>query len=565
MPGTELFFAFLGSVALLLWGVRMVRTGMTRAFGPALRRILATRVTGRGSAFVAGLGLTGLLQSATATALLLASFASRSLIALPIALAVMLGADVGTTIAAQVFSFDIKWLWSVLVGAGVLAFMVSEADKTRAIARVAIGIGLMLLSLAHLGTAGGALRDSPTFRSLLTGLAGEPVLGFIVATAVTWLMHSSLSVVLLVMSLAAAQALPVPLALAMVLGANMGGALAPFLSLSGSPPAGRRVPLGNLVMRLAVALPVLFLLAPLATLLAQIEAHPGRLVINFHTAFNLLVALIFLPLVGLVAKLCEQILPDVAEAVDTSKPRHLDESILDTPSEALACAMRETLHMGDRVADMMRQALVVFEKSDARLVKDVEKSDNVVDELHEAIKLYLIKASKAEMSDEESQRYVEILTFTTNLEHVGDIIDKNLMELAAKKIKNHYAFSSEGLGDIRRIHARVMDNMRLAFNVFATRDVVLARRLLAEKAIMRGVELEAADSHFGRLRQGVTQSIETSSIHLDVIRDLKRINGHLTSVAYPILEVAGELRESRLRERAADAAPAVSARTALSS
>jgi phosphate:Na+ symporter len=251
--------------------------------------------------------------------------------------------------------------------------------------------------------------------------------------------------------------------------------------------------------------------------------------------------------------------------VDLSKPRHLDESILDTPSESLACAMRETLHMGDRVADMMRQALVVFEKSDPRLVKDVEKSDNVIDELHEAIKLYLIKASKAEMSDEESQRYVEILTFTTNLEHVGDIIDKNLMELAAKKIKNHYAFSSEGLDDIRRIHSRVMDNMRLAFNVFATRDVALARRLLAEKAIMRSVELEAADSHFGRLRQGVTQSIETSSIHLDVIRDLKRINGHLTSVAYPILEVAGELRESRLRERAADAAPAVSARTALGS
>ena len=558
MPGTELFFAFLGSVALLLWGVRMVRTGMTRAFGATLRRILATRVTGRGSAFVAGLGLTGLLQSATATALLLASFASRSLIALPIALAVMLGADVGTTIAAQVFSFDIKWLWSVLVGTGVLAFMVSEADKTRAIARVTIGIGLMLLSLSHLGTAGGALRDSLAFRSLLAGLAGEPVLGFIVATAVTWLMHSSLSVVLLVMSLAAAQALPVPLALAMVLGANMGGALAPFLSLSGSPPAGRRVPLGNLVMRLTVALPMLFLLTPLAALLAQIEADPGRLVINFHTAFNLLVALLFLPLVGLVAKLSEQILPDVPEAVDTSKPRHLDESILDTPSEALACAMRETLHMGDRVADMMRQALIVFEKSDPRLVKDVEKSDNVVDELHEAIKLYLIKASKAEMSDEESQRYVEILTFTTNLEHVGDIIDKNLMELAAKKIKNHYAFSSEGLHDIRRIHGRVMDNMRLAFNVFATRDVVLARRLLAEKAIMRSVELEAADSHFGRLRQGVTQSIETSSIHLDVIRDLKRINAHLTSVAYPILEVAGELRDSRLRERAAmDETPSI--------
>ncbi len=552
MPGTELFFAFLGSVALLLWGVRMVRTGMTRAFGAALRRIIATRVTGRLSAFGAGVGLTGLLQSSTATALLLASFAGRGLIALPIALAVMLGADVGSTIAAQVLSFDIKWLWSVLVGAGVIMFLVNEGDKPRAIARVLIGLGLMLLSLAHLAGAAATLRESATFRSLLTGLAGEPLLGFIVATAVTWLVHSSLSVVLLVMALAAAHALPVPLALALVLGANVGGALAPFLSLSGSPPAARRVPLGNLAMRAAIALPMLFVVAPIASLLAAIEADPGRLTINFHTGFNLTVALIFLPLVGTVAALATRVWPDQPQPIDSSKPRHLDASVLDTPSEALACAMRETLHMGDRVADMLRQALVVFEKSDAKLVKEVEKADNAVDELHEAIKLYLVKVSKSEMSDEESHRYVEILTFTTNLEHVGDIVDKNLMELAAKKIKNQYAFSPEGLNDIRRIHAQVMDNLRLAFNVFATRDVALARRLLAEKASMRSAELEAADHHFGRLREGRPESIETSSIHLDVIRDLKRINGHLTSVAYPILEVAGELRDSRLRERAAE-------------
>jgi phosphate:Na+ symporter len=552
MSGTELFASLLGSVALLLWGVRMVRTGMTRAFGTALRRILANHARTRPTAFFAGLGLTGLLQSSTATALLLASFAGRGLIALPIALAVMLGADVGSTIAAQVFSFDIKWLWTLLVALGLILFMASDADRWHGIGRILIGLGLMLLALMHIGIAAEPLRESATFRSLLTGLAGEPVLGFLVATAITWLVHSSLSIVLLVMSLADAQVLPIPLALALVLGANIGGALAPMLSLSGAPPAARRVPLGNLAMRAAIAVPLLFLVAPAADLLAQIEGEPGRLVINFHTAFNVVVAAVFLGLVSLVANVVERLLPDPPEVTDAGKPKHLDPSVLDAPSEALACALRETLHMGDRVAEMMRQALVVFEKSDPKLVKEVEKADNVVDELHEAIKLYLVKASKAEMSDEESRRYVEILTFTTNLEHVGDIIDKNLMELATKKIKNRYTFSPEGLEEIRRFHGRVMDNMRLAFNVFATRDVALARRLLGEKASTRAAELEAADSHFARLRAGRPESIETSSIHLDVIRDLKRINGHLTSVAYPILEVTGELHDSRLRERAAD-------------
>jgi phosphate:Na+ symporter len=549
MPGTELFFAFIGSVALLLWGVRMVRTGLTRTFGTALRRIITTRVTTRTSGFIAGVGITGLLQSSIATALLLASFAGRGLIPAGIALAVMLGADIGSTIAAQIFSFNIKWLWSAAVAGGVFLFMANESDKVRGIARCTIGIGLMLLALGHLGAAAETLRDSAAFRSMLSGLAGEPLLGFLVATAVTWLFHSSLSVVLLVMSLAGAGAIPVPLALALILGANVGGALAPYFTLSGAPPAARRIPLGNLIMRAAVALPLLFLLVPVGEALATLESHPARLAINFHTLFNVAVALLFLPFVGQVAEVTKKVVGDRPEVADLNKPRHLDESVVETPSEALACAMRETLHMGDLVADMLRQALVVFEKSDPRLVKEVEKSDNAVDDLHEAIKLYLVKVSKSEMSDEESRRYVEILTFTTNLEHIGDIIDKNLMELAAKKIKNKYAFSHEGLADIRRFHARVMDNARLAFNVFATRDVTLARRLLAEKATTRAAEMEAADSHFGRLREGRPESIETSSIHLDVVRDLKRINSHLTAVAYPILEPLGELRESRLRER----------------
>ena len=517
MSGTELFATFLGSVALLLWGVRMVRTGMMRAFGAALRRIISTRTRTRMSAFLAGVGVTGILQSSTATALLLASFAGRGLIALPLALAVMLGADVGSSIAAQIFSFDIKWLWTLLVAFGVFTFLSSEADKARGVARISIGLGCMLLALSHLAGAAAPLKESETMRSMLTGLAGEPILGFLVAAAITWLVHSSLSIVLLVMSLAAAHVLPPPLALALVLGANVGGAIAPLLSLSGSPPAARRVPFGNLIMRASLAIPLLFAVVPLAGWLAHVDADPGRITINFHTAFNLAVAGIFLPLVYFVASIAERAIPDRPETADLGQPRHLDPNVFDTPSEALACAMRETLHMGDRVSDMLKQALVVIETSDPKLMRDVEKQDDAVDRLHEAIKLYLIKVSKAEMSEEESQRYLEILTFTTNLEHVGDIIDKNLMELAAKKIKNRYAFSPEGLADIRSFHARIMDNMRLSYNVFATRDVALARRLLAEKPAMRAAELSAVRQPFRatarrtpRVRSRQARSISTS-------------------------------------------------------
>jgi phosphate:Na+ symporter len=552
VSGTQIFISLVGSVALLLWGVRMVRTGMMRNFGPALRRLLGDHGHSRIGAMVAGLVTTTILQSSTATALLLASFASRGLIELPVALAAMLGADIGTSVAAQIFSLDVKWFWTVLVGAGVLIFMSSGNDKTRGLGRIVLGLGMMLLALAHVQIAAEPLRESTTFRSLLSGLAGEPMLGFLVTILITWFAHSSLSIVLLIMSIASTGALPAPLTLALVLGANVGGAIAPLVALSGSPVGARRVALGNLGMRTALAIPALFIVAPAADLFSMISPDPGRLVVNFHIGFNIAVALIFLPLTRLVAKLTERVLPDPAKPADVSKPRHLDVNVIDTPSEALACAMRETLNLGGHVENMLREALVVFEKSDPRLLKDVERSDNVVDSLHEEIKLYLVKVSTGELTEEESRRYVEILTFNTNLEHIGDIIDKNLMELAAKMIKNRYTFSEEGMSDLRKLHGRVMDNMRLAFNVFATRDVALARRLLAEKAAMRNAEVEAADSHYARLREARRESIETSAIHLDVIRDLKRISGHLTAVAYPILETVGELAESRLRVSESD-------------
>jgi phosphate:Na+ symporter len=550
MHGVETVLNVLGSVALLLWGVRMVRTGLTRAFGAALRRAIAACSRNRVTAFLGGIAVTGLLQSSTATSLLVSSFAGRGLIPLSIAFAIMLGADVGTTIAAQVLSFDLGWVSPLLIGAGVIAFLSSEQDKARHLGRVAIGLGLMLLSLKLLALATQPLRSAPAFMAMLQGLQDEYVIAVVVGTLATWFAHSSLSVVLLVMSFAGSGLIEPKLALALVIGANIGGALAPYMAQAGADVAARRVPLANLITRAIVGVALLPFLGQAVDWLTLVDASTTRLPVNFHTAFNVLAALVFLPLVDVVAWACRRLLPDKPVPDDPGKPRHLDPNVLDSPAEALGCALRETLNLGDRVSDMMRQTIDVLERSDSKAVKAIEAADNAVDQLYEAIKLYLVQISRNELGEEDGRRYVEILTFTTNLEHIGDIIDKNLMELAAKKIRNRYAFSAEGMAELRAFHARVLENLRLALNVFTTRDITLARRLVGEKASLREAESRAADSHFARLREGRTESIETSSIHMDVIRDLKRINGHLASVAYPILEAAGELADTRLKTAA---------------
>lgn len=549
MEGSGLLVTLLGGVALLIWSVRMVRTGMTRALGASLRSLIGSACSNRGKAFAVGIGVTGLLQSATATALLLVSFASRKLVTLPLALAIMLGADVGTALVAQIYAIDFRWIWAILVFVGVILFNASDRDEIRGGGRILIGFGLMLLGLTVIGQVSAQLRDSPTLQLVMSSLGHErvPLLALIVAAAMTWLAHSSLAMVLFIMSLASGGVIDGRLAVVLILGANLGGAIVPFTALSNSAVAARRVVLGNLLLKAVCVVTLLPFAGLLADGMARISSDPAQLTVNFHLAFNIFLALVAMPLLGPVAQLVTRILPEpTPSASDARAPRHLDESALETPSEALACAMRETLSMGDIVLDMLQRSLKAIEGNDMKAVREIEKADNDVDMLHEAIKLYLIRASKADMGLDDSRRYVEILTFTTNLEHIGDIIDKNLMELAAKKIKKRYAFSREGLAELRTFHGHVVDHMRLALNVFATRDVALARRLLREKTTVRTAEFEATDRHFSRLKAGLAQSIETSSIHLDIVRDLKRINSHLTAVAYPILETVGELAQSRL-------------------
>jgi phosphate:Na+ symporter len=546
---TTILIHLAGGVALLIWSVRLVRTGAMRAFGLSLRQALRSFTRNRFAAFGSGVAVTMVLQSSTATTLLVSSFAGRNLIAAAMALAVLLGANLGTSLAAFVISMDLGWLWGLCLAIGVGLYLGHEAmDRARNIGRVLVGIGLILLSLIELNAAAAPLAQSPTFRTLLGALASEPLMAALVAVAATWLTHSSIAVILLIATFAASGLFPPATALTLVIGANLGNALIPALDQIGAPAAQRRAAVGNLVTRLVLALLVLPFVGPLSGWLMALPSPDTRLAIEFHVALNLVGALLFLPFVGPIAALVGRFMPDRETAESVVAPRYLDPNVLDSPTEALACAMREALHLGDRVELMLRDTMTLLEKDELKLSRAIAQADDGVDSIHEAIKLYLVRVSRNELTDEEGRRLLEIITLITNLEHIGDIIDKNLRELAEKKIRKRYAFSPEGLAEIREFHQRVSSGLALALNVFATRDLALARQLFAEKATMRDAERRATESHFQRLRSGRPESIETSAIHLDIIRDLKRIHGHIASIGYPILESANALRESRLME-----------------
>jgi len=551
--GSTVILDLMGGVALLLWGLHMVHSGIVRACGADLRRLLGIALQNRFRAFLAGAFVTALLQSSTATGLMAASFVTGGSVDLVPALAVMLGANVGTTLVVQVLSFNIAVLTPILLFAGVLAFKRGGRTWTRDLGRAAIGIGLMLLALHIFLGALTTTESSAAVRALLGTITSQPILCLLVAAAFTWAAHSSVAVVLVVMSLGAAQLISPTAVIAMVLGANVGSALNPLLEASQpGNPASRRLPIGNVLTRLVGCVLVLPFLHPIADTLQQFEPNSARLAADFHTTFNVVLALLFIGPLDLVARMLTRWLPDQPKAADPGTPVYLDSSAAGTPAVALVCAAREVLRTGDVIERMLRQAMTALLTNDRKLVAEISRMDDAVDSLNDAVKLYVTRMTRDSLDDRDGFRAMEIISFSINLEHVGDIIDKNLMDLASKKIRRGITFSKEGETDLVEFHQQVVDSLKLAVGIFMSGDMNIARQLIAAKTQLREREFAAAERYLARLREGTPETIESYSLDLDILRDLKRIHSHLCSAAYPVLERAGALQRSRLKVSPAD-------------
>ena len=538
----------LASVALLIWGTHIVRTGMLRVLGADLRRVLAASVDNRFSAFFAGLGVTGLVQSSSATALITSSFVARNLIPLAPALAIMLGADVGTSIMAQVFSLDLSWLSPLLIFFGVVFFLSRKTTRAGQIGRVAIGLGLIILALQMIMAATHPIVQAQGVKVLFASVSGDLLLDMLIGALFAVLSWSSLAIVLLTAALAAAGVIAVPVALCLVLGANLGSGLLVLLATSAANPVGRRVALGNLMFKLIGC--VLFSVAMpwLLPVLAAFQPEAQRQVVNFHVLFNVSLAVLFIFFTDAIARWCVKLFPDNSTLADVqATPRHLDEAALPTPALAIANAAREALRIGDLIEQMLIGMLEVLRTNNKAVVENVQRLDDDVDKLYSAVKFYLTQISREALDDKEGRRWTEIISLTINLEQVGDIVERIVEDVQEKKILLNRSFSQAGTIELCDLHARLVSNLKLGLNVFINGDVKSAQLLLSEKERFRDLERAYAATHLDRLSGQSVQAIETSSLHLDVISDMKRINSHLCSIAYPILEQAGRLRSSRLK------------------
>ena len=545
----------LAGVSLLVWGTHIVRTGILRLYGGDLRRVLRKSISQRFTAFLAGLGVTALIQSSTATALIVAAFAGQGLIGTAPALAVMLGADVGTSFVTLILSFDLSWLAPLLIFVGVTLFLAMQATNVGKFGRILIGLGLIMFALQWISVAAKPFVQAAGVKVIFASMTGDVLLDMLVAALFTMLCYSSLAVILLVATLASLHVIALPVALGLVLGANLGSGLLGMLSTMHSPPEARRVTLGNFLFKLIGCVLAIPFLAHIEGWIEFLGLDKSREVVLFHLGFNLTLALLFIFWTERIARIAERLLPARPAADNPATPRHLDPSALTTPTLAIANAAREAMRIGDVIEDMLTGMLTVMKTDDRALAATLRQKDDIVDELYTAVKLYLTQISREALDDREGRRWADIASFTINLEQVGDIIERVLIDLEEKKVEKHRNFSEAGMAEICDLHARLVANLRLGMSVFLNGDLKSAQELLAQKVLFRDLERAYADSHLTRLAGNTVESIETSSLHLDLISDLKRINSHICSIAYPILEEAGVLARTRLKETLPDMAP----------
>ncbi|MGX5217620.1 MULTISPECIES: Na/Pi cotransporter family protein [Pseudomonas] len=528
----------LSAVALLIWGTHIVRTGILRVYGSNLRRVISQSMSRRWLAFIAGIGVTALVQSSNATAMLVTSFVGQGLMSLTPALATMLGADVGTALMARVLTFDLSWLSPLLIFIGVIFFLSRKQTRLGQMGRVSIGLGLIILALQLIVESAAPITQAQGVKVIFASLTGDILLDALVGALFAMISYSSLAAVLLTATLAGAGLIGLPVAIGLVIGANIGSGVLAFLSTSMQNTAGRQVALGSLLYKLIGLLLIIPVLDPLVAWIDSLDFSHQEIVIGFHLLYNTARCLLLLPSVGPMAKLCSWLLPQKPETNGAAKARHLDPAALATPSLALANAARETLRIGDLIDNMLETMRDVLHSKQSAVSQEIRRLTDDIDTLYSAIKLYLAQMPREDLSDQDSRRWAETIELAINLKLASDLIERMLRKVQQQKTSQRRSFSETGLEELAGLHSQLIANLRLGLSVFLSSDKESARQLLKEKRRFRAQERRLAHAHVSRLQRKIVQSIETSSLHLELIADMKRLNSLFCSSAYAVLETA---------------------------
>ena len=540
----------IAAIVLLLWAVRMVRTAVERAYAAELKRTLGRAERSRLGAAVIGMVLAIALQSSTAVAALGGPVGGGGVVCVAAGRGVFVGAEMGWAVVASILSFDLSLLTAPLIIIGGLLFLRGNARRTKQVGRLVLGIAFVLLSLEMVSEATAPWRDSDILAAVITYLRGDLWTSFAVAALITWASYSSVASVLVIITFGTTGVIPIEIAAAFILGANLGGTLIAFGMTRGADIRARRIAAGALALRGGAALACLVLFQLFQLHQSGLPGTVGQQASLMHILFNLGVLVIGLPLVRPVEALMALIIREAPIAGQSDIARLRQTALAIDPNgnidASLASATRELLRMSEMVEVMLQPVMEIVRSGDKAAIRRVKDLEPEVDGANRAIKLFLTRLDWDRMDPDQARRASDLSTFAIGLEQAGDIVARQLLRVADQKSERRIAFSQQGWQELTDLHARVLANMQLALNVLVSEDAESARQLVAEKDEVGLMERRSMEKHFARLRAGDPNSFETSELHLETMHALRRINSLLTGIAYSILSEQGELLPTKL-------------------
>ncbi len=530
---------FLGALAIFMYGIRISRTGVQLLAGERLRSLIGSLTEHRFMALITGVLITMLLQSSTATIIMLVGFASSGALLLTQAMGVMLGADIGTTLVVILLSIKGIADYALLILiAGVMIEIFSRKKKTRYVSMVFLGFGFVFFGMQLMVRATSPLQGNPLLTEIFAALGQYPAYAFFGAAVFTALVQNSATTLGLTIACAFSGILGIHDAIPMVLGANVGGCVPALLYSIGGKASARRVAFAHFFLKSFGALVAMGLLPYFTDLIEILSKQlipsgttPAPQIALAHMTFNVCLSLFFLPWIRQGAWFIEKLVPEPNRPED--KPfghQYLDPRSLETPALAFSNARREIFRMAEIAQEMLASTIAVFENDDRELMRSIEEQDDKVDLLDKEIKFYLAKISQEGLNPDQARMQLNLLTITCGLEEIGDIITKNVLELAEKKILKARHFSEEGWKEIVDIHAKVLENFQLMVSTLAMEDKTIVRKAARHEHHLALLEDKYREAHLQRLHKGLKETIETSSIHLDLLANFRRINTKLTDI-----------------------------------
>ncbi|MGX4601387.1 Na/Pi cotransporter family protein [Faecalimicrobium sp. JNUCC 81] len=532
----EIIINLMGGLGLFLYGMNLMGDGLQKSAGDKLKKTIELLTSNTIMGVIVGMLVTMVIQSSSATTVMVVGFVNAGIMSLGQAIGVIMGANIGTTITAQLVSLDVDFLAPVALGVGIIIYMFSNKPKLKHLAEILIGFGILFTGMDFMKDAVKPLAEFKGFTDMLVSFGSNPLLGVLMGFAITAIVQSSSASMGMLIALASQGLIPISAALPILYGENIGTCVTSLISSIGASRNAKRAAIMHLIFNVLGSLIFMLVLSkPIVHIVQSIDpTDAARQIANAHTLFNILNVLILLPFAKFIVKIAMKLVPEQASEIEDIKTvKYIDDRMIETPSIALANTVKETLRMGEKAKESLNAAMEgLLEKSNEKVNRAFGR-EKLVNDLQKNILSYLLKLSKASL-DENSRESVDVLFNTVNdIERIGDHAE-NIAELAQSAIEMNETFSDAGKAELQSMYNKVISTYTYALEAMRTSNVDLACKVIKMEEQVDMMEKSCRANHMNRLNNS-SCSIDNGVIYLDIVSNLERVSDHAVNIAQQVI------------------------------